>query len=110
MKVKVVEHSAKKYRADSKKGSPGWQQVFPRTRIHHVTTVDHLEKAFHICINAISPSSDQVLPLKFKAFLFSKIRSQCLTLMGSRREVSIPKLRDEASATSGLSSPPGINR
>jgi hypothetical protein len=26
MKVKVVEHSAKKYRANSKKGSPGWQQ------------------------------------------------------------------------------------
>jgi hypothetical protein len=25
--VKVVEHSAKKYRADSKKGSPGWQHV-----------------------------------------------------------------------------------
>jgi hypothetical protein len=27
MKVKVVEHSAKKYRADSKKDSPGWHQV-----------------------------------------------------------------------------------
>jgi hypothetical protein len=29
MKVKVVEHLAKKYRADSKKGSPGWQHTPP---------------------------------------------------------------------------------
>jgi hypothetical protein len=33
--VKVVEHSAKKYRADSKKGSPGWLQDVSDTNIRY---------------------------------------------------------------------------
>jgi hypothetical protein len=35
MKVKVVEHSAKKYRADSKKGSAGWPQDVSDTNIRY---------------------------------------------------------------------------
>ncbi|KAI1668818.1 hypothetical protein L13192_06277 [Pyrenophora tritici-repentis] len=46
VKVKVVEHSAKKHRADSKKGSPEWQQI--RKILGVRVTRDRANKAIYL--------------------------------------------------------------